>query len=176
MRLITGFLGLAIFLGTLTAALAVEIGVERVQDGKVYICPRCQKPIRTGHIGDHAELMLADALKASLSARNTPYTEGGEKTTARLSILVYRFQERQGGNLAVDKPASVGFHVHLYKGDSLVKTVVFDETQQPLSENVLNFPTFMKRGGKWITVDELAREGVVKAIGDLEKDLEGLKQ
>jgi hypothetical protein len=176
MRLKTILFGLFIFFGTFTAALAVEIDVERVQDGKIYLCPHCQKPIRTGHIGESAELMLADALKANLKGRHIAYTEGKEKTGVRLSILVYRFQERQGGNLAVDKPASVGIHAHLYKGNSLVKTVVFDETQQPLSENILAFPTFMKRGGKWITVDQMAQEGIEKAIDELEKDIEGLSR
>lgn len=177
MRLKIILLGLLIFLGIFTAALAADIDFERVPDAKIYLCPHCQKAIRTGHISDNAELILADALKTGLTARHIPYTEGKkEKAGSRLSIFVYRFQERRGGNLAVDKPASVGIHAHLYKGDSLVRTVVFDETQQPLSENVLNFSAFMKRGGKWITVDELAQEGIEKVLDGLEKDLEGLKQ
>jgi hypothetical protein len=178
MRLKIKLIGLLlIFLGfTATAALAVDIDVERVQDAKAYLCPRCQKAIRTGDIRENAELMLADALKTSLGSRHIPYTEGKEKNGLRLSVLVYRFQERKGSGIAVDKPASVGFHAHLYKGDALVKTVIFDETQQPLSENVFRFFTFLKRGGKWITVDELCREGVERVVDDLEKDLEESKQ
>ncbi len=52
-----------------------------------------------------------------------------------------------------------------------MKVFAFDETQQPLSENVLRFFTFMKRKASWITAGELAREGVVKAVEQLEEDL-----
>lgn len=175
MRLITVLLGLSIYLGSVGAALAVDITIERISDGTTYICPRCQKAIRTGHIGEHAELMLADALKTSLNARHIPFTEGKENSPGLLLLTVYRFEERRGSNLAVDRPASVGFHVHLYKGSALVKTVVFDETQQPLSDNVLKLGTFLKRGGKWITADQLAQEGVQKVVDQLEKDLEGCR-
>ena len=53
--------------------------------------------------------------------------------------------------------------------------MIFDETQQPLSENVFRLGTFLKRGGKWITVDQLAQEGVEKVVDDLEKDLQESK-
>jgi hypothetical protein len=175
MRLATLFLGLLIFLGTIGTACGVDIDVERLQDTKIYLCPRCQKPIRADHIAENAESMLADAVKTSLGARHITFTEGNGKDGPRLSILVYRFQERRGSNIAVDKPASVGFHAHLYAGGSLVKTVVFDETQQPLSENLLKLGTFLKRGARWITVDELCREGVERVIHALEKDLGGSK-
>jgi hypothetical protein len=98
-----------------------------------------------------------------LSAKNIVYTQE-EGQTRHLHILVYRYQERQGGNFSVNRPASAGFHTHLFEGKVLVQTVVFDETQQALSENVLRLPAFIRRGGKWITVGELSREGVQKAI------------
>lgn len=157
------------------AAGAVDIDIERIPDTKVYICPRCEKPIRADHIAENAESILADAVKTSLGARYIPFTEGKGRDGARLSILVYRFQERRGSNIAVDKPASIGFHAHLYREGSLVRTAIFDETQQPLSENVLRLGTFLKRGAKWITVDELCREGVERVVDELQKDLEGSK-
>lgn len=162
-------------MGSFATARAVDIDIERLPDAKAYICPRCHKPIRTDHIGENAELMLADALRTNLSARQIPFTEGKDREGPRLSILVYRFQERKGSNIAVDKPASIGFHAHLYKGGALVKTVIFDETQQPLSENVLRLGTFLRRGAKWVTVDELCQEGVEKVVDQLQKDLEGSK-
>jgi hypothetical protein len=176
MRLTTGFVGLLILLGAIASALAVDIDIERVQDPKAYHCAGCLKVIRTGEVRENAELVLADALKTSLTARNIPYTEGKGKYKLRLSILVYRFQERRGSTVAVDRPASVGFHAHLYKDNLLIKTVVFDETQQPLSENVLKLSAFLKRGGKWITVDQLAQEGIEKVVDDLRNDLEGGKE
>ena len=107
MRLTTAFLGLIIFLCNAGAVFAVDIDIDRVSDAKIYLCPCCQKPIRAGHIGEHAELMLAGALKTSLDARHIPYTEGKEKNSARLSILVYRFGERRGSNIGgISRPAS----------------------------------------------------------------------
>ena len=87
-------------------------------------------------------------------------------------MFIYRFQEREGGNFSVVRPASVGFHVHLYEGDKLSGVFVFDETQQPLSDNIFRFFTFLRRGAKWITAGELAREGIHKAIDALGNDLE----
>ena len=46
----------------------------------------------------------------------------------------------------------------------LVKVFVFDETQQPLSENIFRFFTFLRRKARWITAEELSREGVHKAV------------
>jgi hypothetical protein len=86
-------------------------------------------------------------------------------------VLVYRFQERRGGNFSVERPASVGYHVHLMAHGGLVKVFVFDETQQPLSDNVLRFFTFLRRGAKWITAEALAREGVDKALDSMEQNL-----
>ena len=57
------------------------------------------------------------------------------------------------------------------RSEQLVKVFVFDETQQPLSDNVLRFFTFLKRKARWITAGELAREGVQKAIEELAEDL-----
>jgi hypothetical protein len=175
MRLATVSLGLFLFIGSVAVAHAVDISVERLADEKVYICPRCQKPIRADHVAENAELLLSDALKANLGARRIPVTEGKGKDVSRLSIFVYRFQERKGSNIAVDKPASVGFHAHLYRRDTLIKTAVFDETQEPLSENVFKLGTFLRRGAKWITVEELCREGMERAVDQLQNDLEASK-
>lgn len=71
------------------------------------------------------------------------------------------------------RPASVGFHVHLFEDGKLVDVFAFDETQQPLSENIFRFFTFVKRGGKWITAGELAREGIHKAVDSLAGGLQG---
>jgi hypothetical protein len=37
---------------------------------------------------------------------------------------------------------------------------VFDKTQSSLLENILEIMPFLRGGGKWMTAEELAREGV----------------
>ena len=75
---------------------------------------------------------------------------------------VWRFRERVGGSMGVETPSSVAFL--LYMVDISTGAVVwkgtFNETQRSLSENILDAPAFFKRGAKWLTAEELARDGV----------------
>ena len=41
----------------------------------------------------------------------------------------------------------------------------FEETQKPLSENVLDLGMFIKRKGSWVTADELAQGGLEDLLG-----------
>jgi hypothetical protein len=164
-RIVSGCLFLLAFLSS-TQALAVGLYVERLENPDAIVCPYCHKSITPGGIHENAEAVLATEFGGSLSERGIAYTpEKGQPVF--LNVFVYRYQERQGGNFSVVKPASVGFHAHLFEGNVLTGLYVFDETQQPLSDNVLRIFTFFKRGGKWITAGELAREGVHKAVEDL---------
>ncbi len=72
---------------------------------------------------------------------------------------IYRFKERIGGTMSVQAPASAAFDIALIDvGNArLLWTGHFDETQKPLSENILNFGSFVKRQGKWVSADELTR-------------------
>lgn len=47
---------------------------------------------------------------------------------------------------------------------ALVSRSHFKEKQVGLSDNLMNFDTFLKRGAKWLTVQELAMEGMQKMI------------
>ena len=40
-------------------------------------------------------------------------------------------------------------------------------TQKPLSENVLDIGIFLRAGGRWLTVDELAQIGLKQVTGEL---------
>lgn len=82
---------------------------------------------------------------------------------------VWRFTDREGNALAVGKPASMAFKLHLIHIPT--KTRIWaeacDKTQQSLSENVFKAADFIKQRGRWVTVDELARI----AVDDLVKDM-----
>lgn len=79
---------------------------------------------------------------------------------------VTSFQERVGGSFGIERPASVGFEVELFsvQDDKLLWKSGFYETQASLTEDIGSLPLFIKRGGKWITAEELARYGVEEVL------------
>ncbi|HUL37786.1 MAG TPA: hypothetical protein VLW47_08870 [Thermodesulfobacteriota bacterium] len=76
--------------------------------------------------------------------------------------VLFRFVERIGSSIGVEKPASVGFDVHLIRmrDEKMVWIGKFDETQQPLSENLLKMGSFVRRKGSWLTAEELSSVGL----------------
>jgi hypothetical protein len=146
------------------AAGDVGIVVEKVEsqeNAKIDTCKYCGKLINTGSIHSDAEKIVKEKLLQALTQRSVGYRDGKEKQPY-ISVLVYRFQERKGGNFAVDKPAGVGLHMHIIQGTIVGRTFVFDEDQKALSNDILHIGKFFSRGGKWITVDKLAEEGINK--------------
>ncbi len=171
MRVVRAFgAALVVFFCLSFSAHALGIYVERLGDANLNFCPVCHQVIVPGGIHENAEEVLATEFGGALEEKGIGYTQApGE--TYRLQVLIYRFQERRGGDFSVERPASVGFHVHFFDRNGLAKVFVFDETQQPLSENAFGFFTFLKRKAKWITAGELAREGVRKAVDFFADDL-----
>ena len=90
---------------------------------------------------------------------------------------LYRFEERVGASIGVEKPASVGFDLHLQRvrDGRIVWTAKFDETQRPLSENLLRLGAFLRRGASWAKAEELASVGMDEALRTLPslEELEG---
>jgi len=72
------------------------------------------------------------------------------------------FSERVGYWFSAERPASVTFGVYLIRSSDGEPAWgnIFDKTQQSLFENVLQSSTFFSRGLQWVTVAELAEEGV----------------
>jgi hypothetical protein len=75
--------------------------------------------------------------------------------------VLFRFEERVGSAIGAAKPASVGFDVHLFRirDGKMVWVGKFDETQKPLSENLLKIGSFVRRKASWLTATELASVG-----------------
>lgn len=75
---------------------------------------------------------------------------------------LYRYRPRQGGRLAVERPASLAYGLYLMAlpEGRIVWSRVFDETQRALNENLLALGTFLKRRGSWITAEEMAEESL----------------
>ncbi len=79
---------------------------------------------------------------------------------------VYRFEQRRGSALGVERPASVALDAHLVRVED--KKVIWsgrlDETQRSLSENLLKVSIFVKGGGHWVTVERLTAIGVESVL------------
>jgi hypothetical protein len=93
---------------------------------------------------------------------------------AVLAGFLYRFQERIGTEYSVDSPASVAFDIHLIRvtDGRVVWSGHFDETQQPLSNNLFRLGTFLQRKAKWVTAKEMA----ISALEDMLKTFPRLKK
>jgi hypothetical protein len=90
---------------------------------------------------------------------------------AFMAGYVYRWRERKGAEYGVEVPASVAFDLYLVRVAD--KTVLwrerFDKTQQSLVENLLDFHTFVKARGRWMSAYELAELGLDSIIEKLPK-------
>jgi hypothetical protein len=87
--------------------------------------------------------------------------------------VISEYNERQGSSIGVESPAGVKFSVEVLdtKSARLLWQYYFTETQKPLLQNVFEINKFFKRGGKWITADELAKEGARKTADQFNKYL-----
>ena len=134
--------------------------VERIKDENAIRCPVCGRAINPGVIHTDAAAIVKEKLKTALTDRDVGYSEGARKGQPYVHVLIYRFQERKGGNYAAEKSASVAFHMHLMKDGVLGKVFEYSEEQKALTDNLFTVGKFLKRGGKWVTADELAEEGI----------------
>jgi hypothetical protein len=97
---------------------------------------------------------------------------------AVLAGYIYRWREREGGDYAVRRPASVAFDLHLLRpGDgSILWKGRFDKTQRSLSENIFDLETFIKGGGRWMTAHKLAMLGLWKLVTEMSAATRGSEE
>lgn len=86
---------------------------------------------------------------------------------------VERFIEREGGAYGAKSPAAVSFGLALVsvKSGKVLWQDRFDQTQQPLAANLLNWWMFWRAGPRWFTAEELARLGAERLLEDLGRRL-----
>ncbi len=95
----------------------------------------------------------------------------GKKQGAQLMLVpqVLDWHERQGSTAGVTEPAHVRvefFLINIANGYVMSRSV-FEEKQEGLASNLLNVGTFFKRHGTWVTAEELAVDGMHKAVKDM---------
>ena len=86
---------------------------------------------------------------------------------------VLRYRERVGDEWGAKSPASVAFVLELVdvrRGD-VIWSSRFDETQKALSENIFALGDIGQRGIRWLSADQLAQDGVRKAVGQLHQTI-----
>jgi hypothetical protein len=120
-------------------------------------------------------LSILDALKSDADTRSSPLqilarTGRMVGSDFLLQGYLYRFKDRMGRNYSAESPASIAFDLHLIDclEEKLVWSGSFDETQQALTDDLRYFGTFLRRGGRWITAEEMARE----AMGTMFKEFQ----
>jgi len=87
---------------------------------------------------------------------------------AVLLVNLLRYRERRGDRYSVDDAASLAFEYRLFAAEDgrVLCYGRFDETQEPLSDNILGFSKAFKRGFKWVTVEDLGREAIRTKLGE----------
>ena len=166
--------------------------IERGEDpGRGAICPICKRVYSRGEILPGSKNTLTRLLQQKMEAIETFKVLPIEKMEEALShwdkkqfeeklipsslqlgkelnvdfIIVgflFRFEERIGSPIGVEKPASAGFDIHLFRlRDGIeIWQGKFDETQRPLSENLFKIGSFFRRKASWLTAEELASVGM----------------
>ena len=166
--------------------------IERVEDrARGAVCPICGGLYGKGNVLAGSQIYLTRHLQEKMEAMGTFKLLPPEKVEEALSEsdrrqfdlnpmrssirlgqtldvdfifvgFLFRFEQRVGSSIGVDKPASVGFDVHLIRlrDGRMVWTGKFDETQRPLSENLLKMGSFVRRKASWLTAEELSSVGM----------------
>jgi hypothetical protein len=85
---------------------------------------------------------------------------------AVLTGVITRYDDRKGSALLVNHPASVAYEAYLFsaRDGTILWRARFDETQQPLLDNLLLIDRFLQGGGVWQTNDALARIGLERVV------------
>ena len=82
--------------------------------------------------------------------------------------IIY-WQERDGGDMGAQRPASVTLDMYLVNinQERLISRYHFDETQESLTSNLLDIDKFVERSGKWLSARDLAAEGMRRGVKEL---------
>ena len=85
---------------------------------------------------------------------------------------VYRFRERVGTNFAANSPASVAFDLYIIdcQQESVLWYAFYNYTQQALNDNLGGMGSFIRRGGRWATAEELATFAIEDMFADLPRN------
>lgn len=148
----------------------IGVSIEKAESAEsIDRCEYCGRFIKKGNVHRDALVIMGKQIEEGLYTKKINVS-GGKESNQYIHVYIYRFEERKGGNYSVEKPAGVGFHMHLFENNNIKQIFVFDEDQQALSDNLFGIGKFFRRGGKWITAEALSEEGVEKGLDTLVED------
>jgi hypothetical protein len=89
--------------------------------------------------------------------------------TAIMMGEVSRYREREGESFGATAGASVAFNAVIYAAPTAQRfwNQQFDETQRPLSENIVNARRYPGGGTRWLTAVELAQWGAQSMVASI---------
>lgn len=95
-----------------------------------------------------------------------PAEEEAPPLDAVVTGVVTRYRNRDGNYFAADNPASVAYELYMIsaRDGALLWSASFDETQQPLLDNLIYIGRYFKGGGGWQTHDTLSRLGMQRVL------------
>jgi TolB-like protein len=90
----------------------------------------------------------------------------GLQADAVITGTIYRFRQRVGASMAATTPASVSFAIEFIRVSDgrVLWSRAYDETQRSLDQNLFKLGRFLKKGGKWLTAEELAVFGLKEVM------------
>ncbi|BBD08355.1 hypothetical protein [Desulfovibrio ferrophilus] len=117
---------------------------------------------------DHCRTLVLERSKGKVVAAFAHWLEVAKCVEADWLLVpqVTYLREREGSEVSVQNAASVTLDLFLISvaDESIAARYHFEETQLSLTENILDAGKFVRRGGKWITALELAREGMERGV------------
>jgi len=118
--------------------------------------------ISPGRAQGAQERLMSKDLKLTSERELAVATGKALEADAVLMGHLYRFQDRMGSRYAIESPASVAFDLYMIRVSSgqTLWSGYFDETQRALSEDLFRMNDFFRRGGAWITAQEMALTGL----------------
>jgi len=152
----------------------VAEGAELLLSDLLVDALRQQTAFQTVPSGDAPGVL--NALKDTAEARRSPLktlSQTGRMLNADLVFqgYLYRFKQRVGKDYAAESSASVAFDLYLIdsREQKVVWSAFFDETQQALTDDLRFIGTFFRRGGRWITAEEMAGEAMQNMFKEFEQ-------
>lgn len=146
-------------LQTLDSILEQEL---RAQNVTSYIGPSVVQQCR--------EIVLFEAEDLGMSGLQY-WARIGRCVPADLLLIpqVFEWRERKGGEWGTDEPAKVVFDLYLLdvQNKKLLDRFHYEQEQKSLTQDLLGFGRFIRRGGKWVSAEALAREGIKQGLEDL---------
>ncbi len=85
-----------------------------------------------------------------------------------LQVTLSRFQSRIGTNYSAQRPAGAAFDYRLIEAENghVLCRGEFDETQTSILENLFTLTKASNRGFRWISGEQLLREGLREKLGE----------